>query len=315
MLRLFLVWAGFWMFNPSAFCQIPSWYYDQAAYLTGEPLRVALHHIIDDHVEFPYTSSGTDVWDILKRTDQDTIDTTKVVLLYTGWTLNADLEYDNGNGWSREHVWANSRGDFGTANGPGTDVHALRPADITVNSARGNRWFAECSEQYIDADGPTGSFMSSSSWVWKPRNEVKGDVARMIFYMDTRYDGGSGELDLQVIDYIPSDDNTNLPIHAKLSDLYQWHLEDPVSDWERRRNDIIYYDYQGNRNPYIDHPEFVEMIWGPLAKVDSLTLIPKPKLLKIVDLMGREVEYTPNVLLLYLYDDGSVEKKVVYRPT
>lgn len=242
--------------------QIPPGYYDHAAGMSGTELKAALNDIIQGHVQFPYTSRDTDIWDILKHTDQDTIDTNNVVLLYSGWSKNGALEYDGGNGWSREHVWAKSRGAFGTKPGPGTDAHALRPADVTVNSARNNRWFAECNEEYVDGDGATGSYRSSSQWVWKPRDKVKGDVARMIFYMATRYEGENGEVDLEVIDSIPSDNKTNLPIHAKLSDLYKWHLEDPVDDWERRRNDIIYYHYQKNRNPFIDHPEFVELIWG-----------------------------------------------------
>ena len=143
--------------------QVPSGYYSTAEGLTGESLKSALNDIIDDHVKFSYTSSNTDVWDILKETDRDTIDPTKVILIYTGWTVDAAQEYNSGSGWTREHVWAKSRGNFGTSQGAGTDVHALRPCDVTVNSARNNRWFGIGEYEYIDGDGPTGSYTSTSS--------------------------------------------------------------------------------------------------------------------------------------------------------
>src|SRR5690554_4380771 len=85
---------------------------------------------------------------------------------------------------------------------------------------------------------PTGNYFDNNEHLWQPRDEVKGDVARMIFYMATRYEGQNGELDLEVVDYLPSS-NTSSPIHARLTDLLEWHNEDPVDDWERNRNDVI----------------------------------------------------------------------------
>ena len=242
------------------YAQIPAGYYDSAAGLKGTPLKNALNDIIDGHTEIEYTATSTDIWDVLKETDKDPNNSSNVILLYSGKSVDAAQEYNSGSGWSREHVWAKSRGDFGNDLGPGTDAHHIRPADISVNSARNNRWFAECSTPYLDDGTPTGSYTSSTEWVWKPRDEVKGDVARMIFYMDVRYAGENGELDLRVIDYIPTDDNTTEPIHAKLSDLLQWHLDDPVDAFEQNRNDVVY-SYQNNRNPFIDHPEYVSDIW------------------------------------------------------
>jgi endonuclease I len=295
-----------------SFGQIPPGYYDSAQGFSGDSLKTELNLIIRDHVEFPYSSNGTDVWDILKETDRDTLNPSNVLLLYSGWSLDADLEYNSGSGWNREHVWAKSHGDFGTSAGPGTDVHALRPCDISVNSARANRWFAECSTEYIDPSGATGSYFSTSEWVWKPNDNVKGDIARMIFYMATRYEGANGEPDLKIIDYIPSDNNTIAPIHAKLSDLYQWHLDDPVDDWERNRNEIIYYSYQNNRNPFIDHPEYATMIWGLTLGIDDLQLDnatnQSKELLKIVNVNGQETKFKPNTVLFYLYSDGTVKK-------
>ena len=78
------------------------------------------------------------VWTALKDTDQDPTNTNNVIEVYSGRSI---AKSDNGGGvdqWNREHVWAKSHGDFGTVNGPGTDVHHLRPEDVTVNSTRGN---------------------------------------------------------------------------------------------------------------------------------------------------------------------------------
>ncbi len=242
--------------------QIPTGYYDPATGLTGDALKKTLNLIIKDHMEFPYTSSNTDVWDILKETDRDTLNPSNVILIYSGRSVDADQEYNAGNGWSREHVWAKSHGNFGTTKGAGTDVHALRPCDVNMNLARRNRWFSACSDQYTDENGATGNYTDSTAWIWEPNDRVKGDVARMIFYMATRYEGDGKEPDLEVIDSIPSDHNTYAPVHAKLSDLLLWHEQDPVDQSERNRNDVIYYSYQKNRNPFIDHPEYVQFIWG-----------------------------------------------------
>lgn len=248
--------------------QIPSGYYDSASGLSGEGLKTSLYNIIKDHTEFPYTYSGTDVWDILKETDKDPQNPNNVILLYTGWSVDAEQEWNNGNGWSREHVWSKSHGDFGTTQGAGTDVHHLRPSDPSVNSAKNNRWFDDCNEPYLDNDLYTGCFTSYDDWVWQPRDEVKGDVARMIFYMSTRYEGENDEPDLEILDYLPVDNNTSEPVYAMLLTLKQWHEADPVDDWELNRNNIIYYNYQNNRNPFIDHPEFVDLIWKDDVSVD-----------------------------------------------
>lgn len=228
----------------------PGSYYDSATGKTGEALKTALHNIIDDHTEISYSA----VWEALKETDEDPNNTNNVILLYTGRSQSKSTNGGNPDQWNREHVWAKSHGDFGTSMGPGTDLHHLRPTDVSVNGARGNKDFdnggspqGEAPDTYTDNDS------------WEPRDEVKGDVARMIFYMDVRYEGDSGELDLEVNDRVS---NGSAPYHGKRSTLIEWHNLDPVDDLERQRNDIIYHDYQHNRNPFIDHPEWVEEIWN-----------------------------------------------------
>jgi endonuclease I len=231
--------------SASLSAQPPSGYYSSAEGVSGDALKTALYQIIKGHTEYPYTSSSPDVWDILKDSDKDPDNPDNVLLFYTGWSVNAAQEYNNGSGWNREHVWAKSRGDFGTSLGAGTDTHHLRPCDISVNSARNNRWFDHADQPYLDNGVETGCYTSSTSWVWQPRDQVKGDVARMIFYMATRYEGENGEPDLVVIDSIPADNYTNDPVHAKLSSLLEWHQDDPVDDNHRgsSNDELLEFDF------------------------------------------------------------------------
>lgn len=253
----------FLLFSKLIFTQ-PQGYYDLAKNKKGDELKSALHEIIKGHVQFPYTSSSTDVWDILKLTDRDTNDTTLVELIYSGGLVDAAQEYNSGNGWTREHVWAKSRGDFGTSPGPGTDVHALRPCHTGINSTRNNRAFDICKScknvEYLGTN--TGSYTDNNLWIFEPRDEMKGDVARMIFYMATRYEQEDG-VDLELDDII-RDKTDKDPYHSVLSTLLFWNESDTVSLKEKRRNDIIFEKFQKNRNPFIDHPELANYIFGSL---------------------------------------------------
>ena len=227
-------------------------YYDATQNKYGADLKSALHNIIKGHTEYSYS----ELWNILRDTDEDPNNTNNVILLYTGWSYD---KYNNGGDpdeWNREHVWAKSHGDFGTSPPAGTDVHHIRPTDVSVNSKRGNLDFDNGGTEYIDGDGATGCYYDDDSW--EPRDAVKGDVARMMYYMVVRYEGEEG-YDLELVDYTPSTTG-NDPVFGKQSTLYQWHWIDSVDDWERRRNDRIYNNWQHNRNPFIDHPEFADRL-------------------------------------------------------
>jgi hypothetical protein len=99
--------------------------------------------------------------------------------------------------------------------------------------------------------------------------EVRGDVARAAFYMATRYIGDvDGEPDLVLtndMDKVTSESN----FFGRLSTLLQWHKDDPPDDYERARNDLIHSEYQGNRNPYIDRPEYAEMVFADTTDEDA----------------------------------------------
>ena len=248
------------MVTAMAWAQAPSGYYNTAQGKSGTQLKAALNDIISGHTEYSYSA----LWDILQVTDRDPNNSNNVIGLYSGFSMNGPATYANGSGWNREHVWAKSHGDFGTTNGPGTDLHHLRAEDVSTNSARNNRSFDEATTRYVDGSGTyqgsTDSYTSSSAWVWEPRDAVKGDVARMIFYMAVRYEGEGGEPDLELTEEIMSSTDKR-PLHGRLSTLLAWHAQDPVSSEEMNRNNIVY-SYQNNRNPFIDHPEYVSSIWG-----------------------------------------------------
>jgi endonuclease I len=226
-------------------------YYAAALGKTGESLKTALHTIIaKGATKLSYDA----VWDALKVTDQDPSNSSNVILLYSGVSRSKSLNGGDSGDWNREHVWAKSHGDFGTTAGPGTDIHHLRPEDVAVNSARDNKDFDTGGSA---VSGAPGNYTDSDSW--EPRNAVKGDVARMIFYMAVRYEGDDSFPDLEVDN---ATSGGTAPRLGRLSVLRQWNTQDPPDAFERNRNEKIYANFQHNRNPFIDHPEWVASIFG-----------------------------------------------------
>ncbi|MBM7706953.1 putative extracellular nuclease/endonuclease I [Chryseomicrobium aureum] len=223
-------------------------YYTGLANLTGEALKDALHDIIDEQIVLSYSQ----VWTALKYTDEDPNNTNNVSLFYSGVSRSKDRNGGNVGDWNREHVWAKSHGNFGTSNGPGTDIHHLRATDVQVNSSRGNLDFdwggtpvTNCPDCKRDGDS------------FEPPTRVKGDVARMLFYMATRYDE-TDRVDLELNEKV---NNGSAPYHGKLSVLLEWHKLDPVDAVEIERNNRIF-EAQENRNPFIDNPQWAEMVFG-----------------------------------------------------
>ncbi|MDJ0839892.1 MAG: endonuclease [Acidobacteriota bacterium] len=259
------------------FAQIPAGYYDSATGLTGNALADALHEIIDDHLRFPYTASTTDTWDIVEAKDEDPNNSNNIISIYKNES-KAKSDHAQGSGWNREHSWPKSLGfpDDGSCNYPYTDTHHLFAADWSYNSARSNKPYNDCNSGCTewDALGSTssnwtaGSFTSGSWETWDTR---KGDVARAMFYMAVRYNGGTHgitgctEIDLRltnnVNEIISYSTNQSVGYMGYLDVLVAWHNADPVDADEQYRNDVVY-SYQGNRNPFIDHPEWVAAIFG-----------------------------------------------------
>lgn len=243
-------------------------------------LRSSLHAKIMASTKIPYTSSTTDSWDALNFADEDPVDAGKILDIYKN---TAYPKASGGNNfYNREHTWPNSYGFSvdGPTNFAYTDLHMLMLADISYNSARSNLPYGNCTAsctEYPTAahngrGGGSGSFPGNSNWsngsIFQTWGGMKGNVARAVLYMDIRYEGGTNggisEPDLRLTDSASLIANTNgnasVAYMGLLSVLLQWSQQDPVDAYERIRNDAVQ-TYQGNRNPFVDHPEWIACIY------------------------------------------------------
>jgi len=251
-------------------------YYDSAQGKSGRGLRDALHNIIKGHTVVLYDStSNVDTVDALEVLDQDPADTNNVILVYSGWSVTK-TNYGV-NGWNREHLWPNSYGfdiDVTTTWPALRDLFNLRPCDSHVNSSRGNKYydFSDPTDpNYKSSAHPSAPLCSTDTDSWEPPDSVKGDIARVMFYMDLRYAGEfANEPDLVLTDDVASIMSGN-PFMGRLSTLLLWHRSDPVDAGEQSRNDLIYQRYQHNRNPFVDHPEWVDLMFAPRLLVSRET--------------------------------------------
>jgi len=257
-------------------------YYAGIVASSASALRSALHNLIDDHTKIPYTASTTDTWDALKLADQDPLNSGRILDIYKNASY---LKEAGGNTfYNREHTWPNSLGFSvdGSTNYAYTDLHMLMLADISYNSNRGNKPYGDCSAScseyptnaYASQGGGSGTFPGNSNWsdgvIWQVWSKLKGNVARGILYMDVRYEGGSNgvsgvaEPDLRLTDdlslVVNTGGNASVAYMGRLSTLLNWHQQDPVNTAEVLRNDMIQ-TFQGNRNPFVDHPEWVACVY------------------------------------------------------
>jgi len=204
-------------------------YYDDAEGLYGDALIDALHDIINNG--FVGVTYGEARY-ILDDTDVDPNNANNLILIYLGTSVSG--AWDGGSTWNREHVWPQSLLGESASNDTvnmASDLYNLMPANPSENTSRGNSPFSALSSGY------------------EPRDEVKGDIARALFYMMVMYD----ELDLV---------NTYPGLHEMgfLDELLAWHYADPVDDFELHRMNVIYGE-QHNRNPFVDYSHFVDLIW------------------------------------------------------
>ncbi|HHZ11754.1 MAG TPA: ribonuclease [Acholeplasmataceae bacterium] len=212
--------------------------------LVGIALLLALRELITETQT--HITSYEELKTFLQDTDEDPNNPDNIILFYCGISIDSDWS----NTWNREHVWPQSLGWF-SESGAGADLHHLRPTDPSVNSSRGNKRFGEVEHGYevkiSITNGGGGSGCYANTEFFEPRDEVKGDVARIIFYLFTRY---------------PQSDAYDFEdVAESLELLLEWHTIDPVDEFESHRNDVIA-EYQGNRNPYIDNPEYAYLIWS-----------------------------------------------------
>ena len=237
---------------------------DVAQYYAGisasPNLKSTLHERTKGHTVVSYAN----LWGALAILDADPSDASRVVGIYSGQSYGAEDRIGPGRttGWNREHSWPKSFG-LGTMGPDYSDLHALFAASGTVNSERGNLYFDSCSSGCTSpVNGcTTGSecpTTAKDSVRFQPPADKRGDLARAMFYMAVRYNGDEADTeDLELSD-TPSAELFRM---GKLSTLLQWHAADPVSDAERARNGRICTDYQSNRNPFVDKPEWVSCIF------------------------------------------------------
>ena len=248
---------------PVAAVAQPPGYYNTANGLNSAALKTALHDIIDNHTVLSYplwshfdetdAKPNGNVWDIYSDVPNGTPP-------YTYSFVSDQRGNYNGEGdcFNHEHSWPQS---YFNSTGPAqSDLFHIYPTDGEGNAQHGNLPYGEVNNPSWTSDagskkGPIAVPNAPAGTAFEPIDAYKGDIARSYFYMATRYlgeDAGWSNWDMA--------NGANLKAWA-ITMLMQWHLDDPVSNKEIDRNEAIY-DVQGNRNPYIDHPEYVACIWG-----------------------------------------------------
>ncbi len=247
----------------------------------------------------------------------------------------------NATGTNREHVWCQSRGFKASsgAEGPaGTDVHHLISGDGRVNQSYHNNSpygyvdktssktkNAGSDKPYLEGNllGPQLHAHADdvTNMVFEPQDSDKGDIARALFYMAACYNNFSGNEtitqfnpNLLLVDYATSDgaaeeSSASHPVTMGiLSDLLEWHKLDPVDEYEIHRNNLIYKNFQHNRNPFIDFPEWVDMIWGENAS----NLSANPATDKIASGQKGPITVTPSTLEFNL-DEADTRKEGIIK--
>lgn len=228
-----------------AFAQsAPSYYSGVNFSKTGNALKSELATLITStHTN---TISYSELQTLMKSSDVDPQNPANLLLIYGSQSSGIhQRSRPVGGSWNREHVYAKSKGtpNLGTS-GPGADGHHLRPADNTLNSTRGSLSFD---------DGTGATAYKTSRGGWFPGDEWKGDVARILMYMYVRYNSRCLPLNITMN---PSTYSSDFP-----DILLKWNIEDPVSDFEKQRNNVVA-QTQGNRNPFIDNAYLATVIWG-----------------------------------------------------
>lgn len=244
----------------------PIGYYTAAVGKIDAALKTQLCAIVGPHTQRTYADLWTDFQTTDKTTDGIVWD------MYSNCTFTFGTNQDRGSGGSAECQFYNREHSFpkswmGISSGQensvpmGTDLYHLYPTDKYVNNQRSNYPFGETSTPiatYINGSKLGNStFQGYSGIVYEPVNEYKGDFARTYFYMVTAYDD---KVSTWVSDQLAGNQHPALSTWS-VTMLLKWNSQDPVSKKEIDRNDAVY-GIQHNRNPFIDHPELAEYIWG-----------------------------------------------------
>ncbi|CAM3896332.1 Extracellular ribonuclease [Vibrio aquimaris] len=252
-------------------------YYQSAQGKSGYELKTALHNIIKNHQRQSYSA----VWSLVKSADIDRYyeNDGSILDIYSENVSGPDsINYvarvdqcgnyrREGDCYNREHSFPKSW--FGGKVAPmNTDGHHLFASDGYVNAKRGNWPFGEVGvATYQSSNGSKLGYATSdlnySGTVFEPVDQFKGDLARVYFYMATRYqhDIAYWEGNTSSSDAVLNGTPDQVFESWALEMFKRWHLSDPVDQKERDRNEAVF-QFQNNRNPFVDHPEFVLQIWG-----------------------------------------------------
>ena len=259
----------------ASFAQIPTGYYNTATG-TGYTLKTQLYNIIKGHTNNGYaglyTTYLTSDIDNFYENDGTILDMysenpsgTDPYNYTTGTTQRCGSYSVEGDCYNREHIIPQSV--FNEQSPMVADAHFITPTDGKVNGIRSNYPHGTvASATYTSQNGSklgSSSVSGYSGTLFEPVNAFKGDIARMYFYFATRY-----ENTVAGYSYAMFDGSSNKVFTtAFLNVLLAWNAQDPVSAREIARNNAIY-ARQNNRNPYIDHPEYVNQIWGGTSSTD-----------------------------------------------
>jgi endonuclease I len=280
-------------------------YYTGVSEKSGDDLLEELNNIVYGHNEYHYDNTQP-IFKIIDRnwdlsplspaqlanfnynTDMPYI--RKFYADYNDDIATADLYKNPGASrvsFDREHIWTQSLGNFGRTTGAGSDLHALIASDVRGNQQAHNNYnFAEpiSSISYITNDkggnvGQNGYISGYTQKVFEPIDEYKGDIARAMFYMAARYYTyeSSEKPKLMLINGSPSAVTANASqpgLAGALETLLEWNELDPVDEYEIHRNNLIYNNYQYNRNPFIDHPEWARIAFDPLYDGSGASIEP-----------------------------------------
>jgi endonuclease I len=231
----------------------PAGYYANAEGKTGATLLAALHTIIDGHRSFDYTTARDSLYAVVDDPDDDDI----IVDLYVGRaaTINSRSSAAAAN-INAEHTWPRSRG-ADIEYPAGTDLHMLMSADEDANGQRLNYPFGIITgsvlwESPVVSGTPERSrrgYNAAGQIVFEPRASRRGDIARALLYFYVRYRNDAPDAPAFALG------NFNIEESA----LILWSQQDPVDAFERARHARVY-RVQLNRNPFIDHPEYVTAV-------------------------------------------------------
>ena len=226
----------------------------------GKELKTALHNLIKKHRQIPYGTGTNSTWGAFYTTDAVLDgDRRRVVDMYSDSVRYFDRKGRSIDGMNIEHSVAKSWWG-GTENDAYFDLHHLNPADAEANGRKNNYPLAELSSVTWQ-NGVTFVGKARIAGVrqnaYEPCDEYKGDFARVFMYMFTCYQNLTWKYTW--MNYAKSTYPTLKPWAVDL--LLKWHLQDPVSQKERNRNNAVY-EIQGNRNPFIDYPQLAHYVWG-----------------------------------------------------